>query len=43
MAAQVGRYAAQKMLRKQMKNYYGKNVETGDVSLYFLQSTHTEL
>ncbi|KAH9828922.1 hypothetical protein Tdes44962_MAKER02351 [Teratosphaeria destructans] len=30
MAAQVANFAAKKMLRKQMKNYEGKKVETGD-------------
>jgi hypothetical protein len=30
MAAQVGKFAAQKLLNKQMKNYQGKKVETGD-------------
>jgi len=34
MSAQaVGKYAAQKLLRKQMKDYKGKKVETGDVFL----------
>ncbi|KAI6895576.1 hypothetical protein KC355_g20444, partial [Hortaea werneckii] len=30
MAAAVGKYAAQKMLRKQMGKYEGKKVEQGD-------------
>ena len=31
MAAAVGKFAAQKLLRKKMKGYQGKKVETGDV------------
>lgn len=31
MAQQVGKFAAQKLLRQQMKNYQSKKVETGDV------------
>lgn len=32
MAAQIGKYAANKMLKKQMKDYQGKKVEGGEVS-----------
>lgn len=35
MSAQaVGKFAAQKLLRKQMKDYKGKKVETGDVGVF---------
>lgn len=34
MATQVGKFAANKLLKKHMKQYQNKNVESGDVSIY---------
>lgn len=39
MAAMVGKYAANKLLKKQMAKYTDKKVDGGDVSLPFAKTT----